>query len=548
MNSSLYLRFPKSFIFILFTLNLVAQGETFTRTQIGANNILNTPNDLDFGPDGYLWITERKPGIVVRINPENGKRDELLKLGDVYSTASQDGLLGIALADGILSDNPYLYLSYTYFSQSKRRQRIVRYTYKVLSDDGFLTEPLVLIEGLPASNDHNSGKVVIGPDKKIYYTIGDQGGNQNANFCIPILSQNLPTQAEVDTKDWSNYPGKILRMNLDGSIPSDNPTLNGVRSHIYSYGHRNAQGLVFGKNGILYSDEHGPETDDEVNIIEAGMNYGWPRVVGYNDNQAYDYCNWSTAANCSSIKYDIKNCPVNATLLIESSFSAPNYRDPLFAMFAVDSTYNFNNPTCQNSYTCRPNVAPSSLAIYESDAIKGWKNSLLVTSLKRGQVYRLKLDDKGTKVLGDTFQLFYNGNRYRDIAISPDGKSLYCITDQSGNITDASGFRLLSGVVNPGAIFKFTFNQTVDTKEEELEKSILVYPNPATKTIRLIINYQKNSNLNGTLYSPIGEIVKQYPTLQAGDNELDIDLLPMGIYTLKLANQSSRIFKRVIIH
>jgi len=83
-----------------------------------------------------------------------------------------------------------------------------------------------------------------------------------------------------------------LRLNTDGSIPADNPELNGVRSHIYSYGHRNAQGLVF-------------------NNIQAGKNYGWPIVVGFQDNQAYDYCNWSEIDNCANFDYEKYICPGN---------------------------------------------------------------------------------------------------------------------------------------------------------------------------------------------------------------------------------------------
>ena len=94
-------------------------------------------------------------------------------------------------------------------------------------------------------------------------------------------------------------------MNLDGSIPADNPSINGVRSHIYTYGHRNPQGLEFGPNGLLYSSEHGPGTDDELNLIVAGSNYGWPHVAGYRDNRGYVYANWSQSKGvaCAALKF-----------------------------------------------------------------------------------------------------------------------------------------------------------------------------------------------------------------------------------------------------
>ncbi|HEX2298708.1 MAG TPA: PQQ-dependent sugar dehydrogenase, partial [Pseudonocardiaceae bacterium] len=99
------------------------------------------------------------------------------------------------------------------------------------------------------------GRLLIGPDQKLYYAIGDQGNNQFERSCEPIRAQDLPHAAEVAGKDWHNYVGKILRLNLDGSIPGDNPVLAGVRSHVYSYGHRNPQGLVFGPDGRLFSAE-----------------------------------------------------------------------------------------------------------------------------------------------------------------------------------------------------------------------------------------------------------------------------------------------------
>jgi PQQ-dependent dehydrogenase (s-GDH family) len=191
--------------------------------------------------------------------------------------------LGFTLHDDLLGDKPYVYLSYTYRPGANPLQRIVRYTFSVTGANGTLAEPLVLLDSLPASNDHNSGRMVFGPDQKLYYTIGDQGGNQGRNYCKQVLSQVLPSQEEIDQRDWRHYPGKTLRINTDGSIPDDNPEIAGVRSHVFSYGRRNAQGIVFGSNGLLYSDEHGPDTDDEVNLLSAGRNYGWPRVVSFQE-------------------------------------------------------------------------------------------------------------------------------------------------------------------------------------------------------------------------------------------------------------------------
>jgi len=240
----------RSLFLILFFVNQVvlAQDSPFVMTQIGPNNLLTTPWDLALGPEGYLWVTERQNGVVVRINPETAARDELVNISDVSSTAGQDGLLGMAIHRDFLTGSPYVFLSYTYLVSGQRVQKLVRYTYQTNGNDGSLYDPLTVLDHLPSSNDHNSGRLIFGPDSKLYYTIGDQG----VKDCPNNLAQFLPTQQEIDAQNWSNYPGKILRINLDGSIPDDNPVLNGVRSHIYSYGHRNPQGIVFSANGVLF--------------------------------------------------------------------------------------------------------------------------------------------------------------------------------------------------------------------------------------------------------------------------------------------------------
>ncbi len=536
-----------SIIFLLLFQVGQAQNESFTMSQIGANNLLTTPWDLHYGPDGFLWITEREEGVIVRINPETAERDLLVDIPDVFSSSGQDGLLGMVLHDSILESVPYLYCSYSYITNDERKQKIVRFTYTNNEGDGTLAEPMIVIENLPASNDHNSGRLVFGPDGKLYYTIGDQGGNQNRNYCNPILSQVLPSQAEIDAGDWSNYPGKILRLNTDGSIPDDNPVLAGVQSHIYSYGHRNPQGIVFSSSGALYADEHGPNTDDEVNKIESGRNYGWPNVVGFQDDQAYDYCNWSTLPNCLSVDYQNGTCPSPAELAEESTFMDDRYKEPIFSMFAVTDDYDYNNPACENSWICRPNVAPSSIGIYESEAIPGWQRSLLVTSLKRGRVYRLQLDEEGNGVVGDTMQLFYTANRYRDIAMDPDGKSFYLITDQGGRTSDASGLNDTRNLRNPGAILKFTLNESTAVADQLSQTPFQIWPNPATNTIHIEVSNQGEQNITGQLMNASGQIVQRFNKLSVGVNERTIAAVPAGIYFLKLSSDRGSYQKRLVV-
>jgi PQQ-dependent dehydrogenase (s-GDH family) len=361
-----------------------------------------------------------------------------------------------------------VYVAYTYDADADpatvtRRTKIVRFTYDPLAR--VLGNSRDILAGLPAGTDHQGGRLIIGPDRKLYFTIGDLGANQLANFCNPNRAQDVPTIAQVQTRDWSLYQGKVLRLNLDGSIPQDNPTIAGVKSHIYSYGHRNPQGLVFAPDGKLYESEHGPNTDDEVNLIRAGGNYGWPHVAGYRDDQSYAYANWSasTGVPCGSLTFTAYPAvPPSVPVQKESTWSHPDFTPPIQTFHTVPTGYDFKNPKCAERelyYQCWPTVAPSSLAVYSAkNGIPGWDHSLLMPSLKHGTVYRIQLDAAGTAVVGEPDENVHlkTVNRYRDVTMRPDGLALFIATDVGGNTQDASG-RPAAGVENPGAILEFRY-------------------------------------------------------------------------------------------
>jgi PQQ-dependent dehydrogenase (s-GDH family) len=418
-------------------------------------NGLANPWEIAWGPDDRLWVTEKSDGEVTLVSVEDGTTETALTIPDVVaSVGAQDGLLGLALHPDLLAGEPYVYLAYTY-EDADLRTKIVRYTYD--PDTRTLDEPVDLLAGLPASNDHNSGRLVFGPDGTLYYTIGDQGNNQFTRFCEPIIAQRLPTAEELAASDWTAYQGKVLRLDLDGSVPDDNPELAGVRSHVYSYGHRNAQGLVFGLAEALYSSEHGPKSDDEVNRIEAGGNYGWPHVAGYADDQAYVYANWSASQDpsCDALSYSDYDIPPSVPQEPESGYPEPSVT-PLATFHTVGSDHEFQDRTCgQASFLCWPTVAPSSLDYYGAGAIPEWANSLLMPSLKEGTVYRLPLEQDGA-ALGEPETLWRTVNRYRDTAVSADGLSIYVATDSGGMALDASG-EPTNGLEHPGAILEFRF-------------------------------------------------------------------------------------------
>jgi len=443
----------------------VSSSESFAKRVVATG--LAEPFQMVWGPDDHLWVTERSGKRITRVRPSDGAKTTAITIAEVLGGGAE-GLLGMALDPGLLKEAgaDFVYVAYTYDADPapqtvKKRTKVVRFTFD--SSAHALGTPKDLLTNLPAGDDHQGGRVVFGPDRKLYVSIGDQGANQLGNFCRPNHAQDLPTDAQVRAGDWSMYEGKILRLNLDGSIPSDNPAIDGVKSHIYSYGHRNPQGLVFAPGGKLYESEHGPNTDDEINLIRPGKNYGWPNVAGYKDDQAYAYANWSASKGvpCQSLKYtSYPEVPPSVPIARESEWRHPDFVPPMQTFHTVPTGHNFKNPRCDGSYfQCWPTVAPSSLAVYAiRNAIPGWHQSLLMPSLKHGTVFRVQLNADGTAVVGgpDDHEMLKTVNRYRDVVVRPDGLALFIATDVGGLTWDAEG-RPTSKVENPGSILEFSY-------------------------------------------------------------------------------------------
>ena len=215
---------------------------------------------MDFSPDGRIFVTER-PGRIRIIKDGQLLPDPWMTLE--VAALGEGGLLGLAL-DSAFVENRYVYVAYTYRSpQGVLGNRLVRLREDAATGKGVMDK--VLLENVAADSVHDGGRVKFGPDGKLYWTVGDAGDSQSA-------------------QEMSSLNGKVLRINSDGSIPQDNPFPG---SPIYSYGHRNPQGIAWQPDtGRLYSTEHGPSGgtygtgQDEVNYIEPGKNYGWPTVHG----------------------------------------------------------------------------------------------------------------------------------------------------------------------------------------------------------------------------------------------------------------------------
>ena len=232
-------------------VRVVTSSEFPYEIQIIAEN-LYVPWAMDISNDGKLYFTERSGAIRVI---EDGKLNSqpLITFSAPFVSQGEGGLMGIAL-DPNYSENHYIYVMHSYIEGNQIYNRVVR----LIERNNKASIDKVLIDKIPGGQIHNGGRIKIGPDKKLYITTGDAGRS--------MLAQDIAITA-----------GKILRIELDGSIPEDNPISN---SPIYSLGHRNPQGLAWNSNNILYESEHGQTAHDEINIIKPGANYGWPLVQG----------------------------------------------------------------------------------------------------------------------------------------------------------------------------------------------------------------------------------------------------------------------------
>lgn len=453
--------------------SVVAGTKQFEMKEL--TNGLEGPWEITWGPDDWLWVTERIGGKITRVNPADGTKQVAIDIEDVAAPGGQDGLLGMALDPGLLkgTGNDYVYAAYTYEDKSLPQHdwvkdqfspyaflfaKIVRLTYDQAA--GTLGDPVDIITGMPGQNDHNSGRLKFGPDGKLYYTIGDGGKGQLGNWCIPIEAQRLPTADELAAKNWIAYQGKSLRLNLDGSIPEDNPAIDGTTSHVFTYGHRNMQGIDFGPDGTLYASEQGPKTDDEVNVLVGGDNYGWPHAVGLKDDMAYQMARWDLATTpCAQLTFS--DITIDPSVPVEDETSWPGQQhDPIATLFTVPTDWDFTDPACGGiDFICWPTVATSSMQAYfpAADAgVPGWANSLLVTTLKRGSIYRVPLSADGKTAAGPIERYFQSENRLRDMALSPDMKTMYVATDVSGLVGTMDGGAGTT-LKNPGAILVYTY-------------------------------------------------------------------------------------------
>ena len=237
--------------------------------------------------------------------------------------SNESGLLGLAVLALPAATSCWVFVVYNYTDQRVLKEKLVRDTYA----NEALGSPVVVLGSVAATTTHSGTRLLLAAVGTLLLTTGG--------------AQLLP-----QARDRALLNGKILRLNIDGTVPASNPTPG---SPVYTLGHRNPQGLVQLPNGRIYSSEHGFNNDDEINRIEAGRNYGWPSVEGY--------CGW----------------PAEATFC-----AANSVREPLT--------------------TWTPTIAPAGLTYYDHPAVSGWRGSLLLAVLKSSKLVQLPLDAAGLVV------------------------------------------------------------------------------------------------------------------------------------------------------
>jgi aldose sugar dehydrogenase len=325
---------------------------------------LDRPWAITFLPDGRLLVTER-PGRM-RIVGKDGKLSAALAGVPKVMASGQGGLHDVVL-DRRYADNHTIYFCYAEPADGGGRTALARAR---LVDEGTprLDDVKVIFrqEGPLSSGNHYGCRIAQTPDDNLFMTAGE-------HFTTRDQAQNL-----------ANHLGKVIRIRPDGSVPPDNPFVGraGAKPEIWSYGHRNPQGLAINPaSGKLWEHEHGPRGGDEINIIDKGKNYGWP-VIGY----GIDY---SGARIHESAHKDGMEQPIRYWV---------------------------------------PSIAPSGMAFTPNSVIPAWRNSLFVGALAGEALVRLELD--GEKIAKEERLLQSLRERIRDVRAGPDG-ALYLATDNS---------------------------------------------------------------------------------------------------------------------
>lgn len=326
---------------------------------------LEEPWGLALLPDGRWLVTER-PGRL-RIITAAGAVGEPIAGLPAVDAQGQGGLLDIVTGP-TFADDRMIYWSYAEPREGGNGTAVARGR---LSDDGSRVEAVqVIFRAMPtyAGRLHYGSSLAFAPDGRLFITVGERSD-------VPMRPQ---------AQDLGSHMGKTIRINADGSVPSDNPFVGraGALPEIWSLGHRNAQGVAIAANGDVWTVEHGTRGGDEVNLDRAGLNYGWPDVT-------------------YGVEY--RGTPINGGITAREGTEQP-------------------------AYYWDPSIAPGGMILYDGAMFPGWRGNLLVAVLKDKHIARLVLD--GNRIVGEERLMTDLGERVRDLAVAADG-SVWAITDET---------------------------------------------------------------------------------------------------------------------
>ncbi|NEU08033.1 PQQ-dependent sugar dehydrogenase [Flavihumibacter sp. R14] len=330
---------------------------------------LEVPWGIAFLPGGEMLVTDRN-GKFYHIK-KNGTKTLITGTPEVVN-AGQGGLLDV-IADPQFASNKFIYLSYSKGKTEGGKTQATTAIMKAKFENGRLTgqKDIFVAEPYSSTRHHYGSRMQFGRDGYLYFSVGERGGH-NEN----------PQQIK------GNDLGKVHRIKPDGSIPADNPFTNtpGAEASIYSYGHRNPQGMtIHPETGKIWVNEHGPRGGDEINIVDPGKNYGWPDIT-------------------YGINYNGK--PMNPDTKTEKE----NMEQPL--------------------YQWTPSIGPSGMTFVTGNRYKGWEGNLMSGSLRFQYLNRSVL--KNGKVVSEEI-LFKNIGRVRDVRMAPDG-FLYIAVETPGTV------------------------------------------------------------------------------------------------------------------
>lgn len=519
----------KKIITLLFILSyaFITNAQSFTRSELSTQ--LQIPWEILWGPDNFLWVTD-SGGRVSRINPDNGDRLVVYTAPDYFNGSPLEqlqlcfqpdigaGTLGLALhPDFLNSTTSYIYFVYSYNSGTPVAPATRFKIKRLLWDAGInsVVNDTDIVTNISTGYDHLGGRLLAIKRNNIPYlflSVGDHGVSEtNSPTCYNPQSTNPNNFAQSPLTD----NGKIHRYNMDGSIPVNNP-ISG--NSFYTRGHRNPQGLMYNPNlDILYDIEHGDRTDDEINTLFAGMNYGWKYVRGYHGDN---------------------NFPGEAT------FIANYIPNPLIANDSlVEAFYSWcaTIPDTSSNFLDWCTVAPSGGEYYGSTGIPQWTNSLLVVTLKDGlstdwELFQFKLQPNGQlepSLPGDPNPKKFFGadqalnGRLRDLATSADGKRIFLINNY-GTLTDK--------------ITVYSYDSTTSVSEIITENDILIYANPSGNIVYV---ESPEAITDVKAYNVTGAEALNYRS--ANVTQINIVTLPPGVYIFKFITFKGReVVKRFV--